>query len=89
MDNKKIKKLYERIKKGENIKEIEGKRVQVYAYTYIYLHKRYTKEMIKCLSIWNNIPITEQKEVEKLIKEVMICYKIISKILLVILKKKL
>ena len=71
MDNKKIKKLYERIKKGENIKEIEGKRVQVYAYTYIYLHKRYTKEMIKCLSIWNNIPITEQKEVEKLIKEVI------------------
>ena len=71
MDNKKIKKLYERIKKGENIKEIEGKRVQVYAYTYIYLHKRYTKEMIKCLSIWNNIPITEQKEVESLVKEVI------------------
>lgn len=71
MDDKKIKKLYERIRKGENIKEIEGKRVQVYAYTYIYLHKRYTKEMIKCLSIWSNIPITEQKEIEKLIKEVI------------------
>ena len=71
MDDKKIKKLYDRIKKGENIKEIEGKRVQVYAYTYIYLHKRYTKEMIKCLSIWNNIPITEQKGIEKLIEEVI------------------
>lgn len=71
MDDKKIKKLYERIKKGENIKEIEGKRVQVYAYTYIYLHKRYTKEMIKCLSIWANIPITEQKAIEKLVKEVI------------------
>ena len=71
MNDKKIKKLYERIKKGENIKEIEGKRVQVYAYTYIYLHKRYTKEMIKCLSIWNNIPITEQKKVENLVKEVI------------------
>lgn len=71
MDNKKIKKLYDRIRKGENIKEIEGKRVQVYAYTYIYLHKRYTKEMIKCLSIWNNIPITEQKKIEKLIEEVI------------------
>ena len=71
MDDKKIKKLYERIKRGENIKEIEGKRVQVYAYTYIYLHKRYTKEMIKCLSIWNNIPITEQKAIEKLIEEVI------------------
>ena len=71
MDNKKIKKLYERIRKGENIKEIEGKRVQVYAYTYIYLHKRYTKEMIKCLKIWNNIPITEQKAIEKLIEEVI------------------
>ena len=71
MDNKKIKKLYDRIKKGENIKEIEGKRVQVYAYTYIYLHKRYTKEMIKCLSIWSNIPITEQKEVESLVMEVI------------------
>ena len=71
MDDKKIKKLYERIKRGENIKEIEGKRVQVYAYTYIYLHKRYTKEMIKCLSIWNNIPITEQKKVESLVKEVI------------------
>ena len=71
MDNKKIKKLYERIKKGENIKEIEGKRVQVYAYTYIYLHKRYTKEMIKCLKIWSTIPITEQKKIESLIKEVI------------------
>nr|DAM66303.1 MAG TPA: hypothetical protein [Caudoviricetes sp.] len=71
MDDKKIKKLYERIKRGENIKEIEGKRVQVYAYTYIYLHKRYTKEMIKCLSIWSNIPITEQKAIESLIKEVI------------------
>lgn len=71
MDDKKIKKLYERIRKGENIKEIEGKRIQVYAYTYIYLHKRYTKEMVKCLSIWSTIPITEQKELEKLIKEVL------------------
>ena len=71
MDNKKIKKLYERIKRGENIKEIEGKRVQVYAYCYIYLHKRYTKEMIKCLSIWSTIPITEQKQIEKLIEEVI------------------
>ena len=71
MDDKKIKKLYDRIKRGENIKEIEGKRVQVYAYTYIYLHKRYTKEMVKCLSIWSTIPITEQKEIEKLIKEVI------------------
>jgi hypothetical protein len=71
MDDKKIKKLYDRIKRGENIKEIEGKRVQVYAYTYIYLHKRYTKEMIKCLSIWSTIPITEQKEIEKLIIEVV------------------
>ena len=71
MDNKKIKKLYERIKKGENIKEIEGKRVQVYAYCYIYLHKRYTKEMINCLKIWTNIPITEQKEIESLIMEVI------------------
>ena len=71
MDVEKIKKLYDRIRKGENIKEIEGKRVQVYAYTYIYLHKRYTKEMIKCLSIWSNIPITEQKQIEKLIEEVI------------------
>lgn len=71
MDDKKIKKLYDRIRKGENIKEIEGKRVQVYAYTYIYLHKRYTKEMVKCLKIWSNIPITEQKEVESLVKEVI------------------
>ena len=71
MEDKKIKKLYERIKKGENIKEIEGKRVQVYAYTYIYLHKRYTKEMINCLKIWTNIPITEQKQIESLVKEVI------------------
>ena len=71
MDYKKIKKLYDRIKKGENIKEIEGRRVQVYAYCYIYLHKRYTKEMINCLKIWTNIPITEQKEIEKLIEEVI------------------
>lgn len=71
MDNKKIKKLYERIKRGENIEEIEGKRVQVYAYCYIYLHKRYTKEMIKALKIWFNIPITEQKKIEKLVKEVI------------------
>lgn len=71
MDDKKIKKLYDRIKKGKNIKEIEGKRVQVYAYCYIYLHKRYTKEMIKALQIWSNIPITEQKEIESLTKEVI------------------
>lgn len=71
MDDKKIKKLYDRIKRGENIKEIEGKRVQVYAYTYIYLHKRYTKEMIRALKIWSNIPITEQKEVESLVLEVI------------------
>ena len=71
MNDKKIKKLYDRIRKGENIKEIEGRRVQVYAYCYIYLHKRYTKEMIKCLTIWSNIPITEQKAIEKLIEEVI------------------
>ena len=71
MDDKKIKKLYERIRKGENIKEIEGKRVQLYTYCYIYLHKRYTKEMINCLKIWSNIPITEQKKIEKLIEEVI------------------
>lgn len=71
MDDKKIKKLYDRIKRGENIKEIEGKRVQVYAYTYIYLHKRYTEEMFKCLSIWATIPIAEQEEVEILIKELI------------------
>lgn len=71
MDDKKIKKLYDRIKRGENIKEIEGKRVQVYAYTYIYLHKRYTKEMVKCLSIWATIPIAEQDEVETLINKVI------------------
>lgn len=71
MDDKKIKKLYDRIKRGENIKEIEGKRVQVYAYCYIYLHKRYTKEMIKCLKIWTNLTLEEQKEIEKLIEEVI------------------
>lgn len=71
MDDKKIKKLYNRIKKGENIKEIEGKRVQVYAYTYIYLHKRYTKEMVKALKIWTNLTLEEQKEVESLVKEVI------------------
>lgn len=71
MDDKKIKKLYDRIKKGENIKEIEGQRIQVYAYCYIYLHKRYTKETIKALKIWTNIPLTEQKEVEKLIIKVI------------------
>ena len=71
MEDKKIKKLYERIKRGENIKEIEGKRIQVYAYCYIYLHKRYTKEMINCLKIWTNIPITEQKEIESLVMEVI------------------
>lgn len=71
MDDKKVKKLYERIKKGENIKEIEGKRVQVYAYTYIYLHKRYTKEMIKALNIWTNLSLEEQKEVEELIIKVI------------------
>lgn len=71
MDEKKIKELYDRIKRGANIKEIEGKRVQVYAYTYIYLHKRYTEEMVKCLSIWATIPIVEQDEVERLIKELI------------------
>lgn len=71
MNDKKIKKLYERIKKGENIKEIEGKRVQVYAYTYIYLHKRYTKEMVKALKIWTNLTLEEQKEVESLVMEVI------------------
>ena len=71
MDDKKIKKLYERIRKGENIKEIEGKRVQLYTYCYIYLHKRYTKEMINCLKIWSNIPITEQKQIESLLMEVI------------------
>lgn len=70
MDDKKIKKLYDRIRKGESIKEIEGKRVQVYAYTYIYLHKRYTKEMIKVLNIWTNLSLEEQKEVEALVIEV-------------------
>lgn len=71
MDYKKIKNLYEKIKTGEKIKEIEGKRVQVYAYTYIYLHKRYTKEMVKCLSIWSTIPIAEQDEVERIINELI------------------
>lgn len=70
MDDKKVKKLYERIRKGENIKEIEGKRIQVYAYTYIYLHKRYTKEMIKALNIWTNLSLEEQKGVEALVIEV-------------------
>ncbi len=71
MDDKKIKKLYDRIKRGENIKEIEKKRVQVYAYTYIYLHKRYTKEMVKALKIWTNLSLDEQKEVESLVMEVI------------------
>lgn len=71
MDDKKIKKLYERIKKGENIKEIEGKRIQIYAYCYIYLHKRYTKEMVKALKIWTNLSLEEQKEVESLVMEVI------------------
>lgn len=71
MDYKKIKNLYDRIKRGEKIKEIEVKRVQVYAYTYIYLHKRYTKEMVNCLSIWSTIPIAEQDEVERIIKELI------------------
>lgn len=71
MEDKKIKKLYNRIKRGENIKEIEGKRVQVYAYCYIYLHKRYTKEMVKALKIWTNLTLEEQKEIEKLIEEVI------------------
>ena len=71
MDDKKRKKLYERIKKGENIKEIEGKRVQVYAYTYIYLHKKYTKEMIKALKIWTSLSLEEQKKIESLVKEVI------------------
>lgn len=71
MNDKKIKKLYDRIKRGENIKEIEGKRVQVYAYCYIYLHKRYTKEMVKALKIWTNLTLEEQKEVESLVKEVI------------------
>ena len=71
MDDKKIKKLYERIKKGENIKGIEGQRIQVYAYCYIYLHKRYTKEMIKALQIWTSLSLDEQKEVEALVMEVI------------------
>lgn len=70
MDAKKIKKLYERIKKGEDIKEIEGKRIQIYAYCYIYLHKRHTQEMIKCLNIWTSLSLEEQKEVEALVMEV-------------------
>lgn len=71
MDDKKIKKLYNRIKKGENIKEIEGKRIQIYAYCYIYLHKRHTQEMIKALKIWTNLSLEEQKEVEALVMEVI------------------
>lgn len=71
MDNKKIKKLYDRIRKGENIKEIERKRVQVYAYCYIYLHKRHTQEMIKALKIWTNLSLDEQKEIESLVMEVI------------------
>ena len=71
MDDKKIKKLYDRIRKGENIKQIERKRVQVYAYCYIYLHKRHTQEMIKCLNIWTNLSLEEQKEIESLVMEVI------------------
>lgn len=71
MDDKKIKKLYDRIKRGENIKEIEGKRIQVYAYCYIYLHKRYSKEMVKVLKIWTSLSLEEQKEIEQLVKEVI------------------
>ena len=71
MDDKKIKKLKKKKKRGEDIKEIEGKRTQVYAYCYIYLHKRHTQEMIKALKIWTNIPITEQKEIESLVMEVI------------------
>ena len=71
MDDEKIKKLYERIKKGESIKEIEGRRVQVYAYTYIYLHNKNTKEMIKCLNIWTSLSLDEQKEIESLVWEVI------------------
>lgn len=64
----KVKKLCERIKKGEEIEEVKGLRVQVYAYTYIYTHKVYTKEMIKCLSIWTKLTLDEQKNVEKLVE---------------------
>ena len=71
MDDKKIKKLYGRIRKGENIKEIEGRRVQVYAYCYIYLHKRHTQEMVKALKIWTNLSLDEQKEIESLVMEVI------------------
>lgn len=71
MDDKKIKKLYDRIRKGESIKEIEGKRIQIYAYCYIYLHKRHTQEMIKCLKIWTSLSQEEQKEVEALVMEVI------------------
>ena len=71
MEDKKIKKLYNRIKRGEDIKEIEGKRVQVYAYTYIYLHNKNTKEMIKALKIWTSLSLDEQKEVEALVMEVI------------------
>ena len=69
MEDEKIKKLYDRIKKGESIKGIEGKRAQVYAYCYIYLHKRHTQEMIKCLKIWTSLSLEEQKEVEALVME--------------------
>lgn len=71
MDDKKIKKLYDRIKRGEKIEEIEGKRIQIYAYCYIYLHKRHTQEMIKCLNIWTNLSLDEQKEIESLVMEVI------------------
>lgn len=71
MDDKKVKRLLKRIQKGEKIKEIDGKRVQIYAYCYIYTHKRYTKEMIKSLKIWTSLSLEEQKEVEKIIKEVI------------------
>lgn len=69
MNDKKVKKLCERIKKGEVIEEIEGKRVQVYAYTYIYNHKKNTKEMITMLKLWNSLSLKEQKEVEELVKK--------------------
>lgn len=69
MEEQKIKKLCERIKSGEEIKEIKEVRVQVYAYTYIYTHKKYTKEMIKCLSIWAKLTLDEQKNVENLVKK--------------------
>lgn len=71
MKDEKIKKLYDRIRKGESIKEIEGRRVQVYAYAYIYLHNKNTKEMIKALKIWTSLSLDEQKEVEALVMEVI------------------